>query len=98
MMEIGNEPVEPAVELCSEVGLRYRNSTFFSGKLIFQKETIVQRLLHNQTAIAIQNRLQFLGYPMLVLPVRVWGTGARVSNQELTKSTEGLAGPDYHPA
>jgi hypothetical protein len=28
-------------------------------------------VLHNETAFAIQRRLQWLGRPMLVLPVRV---------------------------
>ena len=94
MMEIGNEPVEPAVELCSEAGLIYRNGMFFSGKLIFQKETFLQRILHNQTAMSIQNRLQFLGYPMLILPIRVWGGGTKVSSMDLTKSTLDIAGPE----
>lgn len=94
MMEMGNEPVEPAAELCIEIALRFRNSMFFAGKLVFQRESILQSILHNQTATAIQNRLQWLGYPMLILPIRVWGEGAKVSSHDLTKSTIGLAAPE----
>ena len=94
MMEIGNEPVEPAAELCIEATLRFRNALFFAGKLVFQRETFLSNILHNQTAQAIQNRLNWLGFPMLILPIRVWGTGAKVKNEEMTKSTHGLGEPD----
>ena len=70
-----NEPVEGAAEICTEIALRYPHCTFFAGKLVFQQETWFQRLLHNETAIAIQNRLQWLGYAMIVMPIRIWGEG-----------------------
>ena len=94
MMEIGNEPVEPAAELCIEAALRFRNAMFFAGKLVFQRETFWSNILHNQTATAIQNRLQWLGYAMLILPIRVWGIGAKVDSAQLTRSTEGLGSPE----
>lgn len=98
MSVIGNEPVQPAVELCTEAALRYRNIMFFAGKLIFQRETFFQRLLHNETAIAVQNRLQWLGYPMLILPIRVWGEGKKVSAETMTRSTQTIIGPDVAEA
>ena len=96
MMEIGNEPVEPAAELCIEAALRFRNAMFFAGKLVFQRETFWSNILHNQTATAIQNRLQWLGYAMLILPIRVWGMGAKVDNAQMTRSTEGLGSADMN--
>jgi hypothetical protein len=44
---------------------------FFLGKLIFERENIFQRLLHNETAYQLQQRLQFAGMNAMVLPVRV---------------------------
>jgi hypothetical protein len=38
---------------------------------VFQRETWYHRLLHNQTAYAIQRRLQWSGQAMVILPVRV---------------------------
>lgn len=73
VMAVGNEPVAPAVEQCCELALRYRKAMFFAGKLVFQRETWYHRLLHNETALAIQNNLQWLGYPTVILPVRIWG-------------------------
>ncbi|MGD0091994.1 MAG: APC family permease [Planctomycetota bacterium] len=72
-MGIGNEPVAPAVEQCCELALSYKKAMFFAGKLVFQRETWYQRFLHNETALAIQNNLQWLGYPMVIMPVRIWG-------------------------
>jgi hypothetical protein len=46
---------------------------FFGGKLVFQRETWYSRVLHNETATAIQRRLQWQGLAMVVLPVRVMG-------------------------
>ena len=45
--------------------------TFFAGKMIFQRERWWHRLLHNETAIAIQKRLQWAGKTMVTLPIRV---------------------------
>ena len=43
----------------------------FAGKLIFRRERWYQRLLHNETAFAVQRRLQLDGIPMTVLPARL---------------------------
>ena len=37
---------------------------------MFRKEQWYHRLLHNETAMAIQRRLQFEGVQAIVLPVR----------------------------
>ena len=44
---------------------------FFAGKLIFRHEGWWQRLLHNETAHAVQRRLEFDGLTMVVLPIRM---------------------------
>lgn len=44
---------------------------FFAGKLIFQRPKWWHRLLHNETAQAIQERLQWAGRTMVTLPIRV---------------------------
>jgi len=68
---IGTDAVDEAEKLCSLVSREFPRSTFFSGKVVFQKEKWYHWLLHNQTAYAIQRRLEWLGLPMIVLPVRV---------------------------
>jgi amino acid transporter len=70
-MDIGTEAVAVAERLCIEVAADYPRAVFFAGKLIFEREQIFQRLLHNETAYQLQRRLQFGGLNAMVLPVRV---------------------------
>jgi amino acid transporter len=58
-------------KLCDLVAGEFPDATFFSGKLIFAKETLWTNLLHNQTALEIQRRLLFKGVNMVIVPVRV---------------------------
>jgi hypothetical protein len=39
---------------------------------VFKQETFFHRLLHNETPTLIQRRLQWVGVPMVVLPVRAF--------------------------
>ena len=58
-------------KLCEQVSSEFPDATFFSGKLIFAKESLWSGLLHNQTSLEIQRRLLFKGLNMMVVPVRV---------------------------
>jgi amino acid transporter len=71
-MSVGTEAVEEAEKICLELSREFKQSVFFAAKLVFQKQKWYQRILHTETAYAIQNRLQFQGLSMVVLPVRVW--------------------------
>jgi hypothetical protein len=70
-MALGTDVVETAEGLCREVSREFPRATFFSGRLIFQRERWYQRLLHNETALAIQQRLQWAGRTMVLMPIRV---------------------------
>jgi amino acid transporter len=69
---IGTDAVAELDRLCREIALRFPRSVFFAGKLIFQKESWYQRILHNETAAAVERRLQFAGLPMIVMPIRMF--------------------------
>ncbi len=68
---IGTEAVEHVVELCEKVREEFPRSIFFLGQLVFENDKFYYRLLHNETAFAIQRRLQFAGLQSVVLPIRV---------------------------
>jgi hypothetical protein len=68
---IGTDAVDELERVCLEVSQEFPKSTVFAGQLVFHKETWVDRLLHNQTAFSLQRRLQWAGYPMVILPCRV---------------------------
>jgi Amino acid permease len=68
---IGTDAVEEAERLCLGVMKEFPVVTFFGGKVVFERERWYQRLLHNETALAIQKRLYWAGATMVVLPARV---------------------------
>jgi hypothetical protein len=68
---LGTDAVAEAERLCLEVARDFPRTTFFAGKMIFQRERWYDRLLHNETALAIQKRLQWAGKTVVTLPVRV---------------------------
>jgi len=69
---IGTDIVDELEQLCLQVSEDYPRSVTFGGQLVFQKERVVLRWLHNQTCPALQRRLAFHGKPMVILPVRVY--------------------------
>jgi amino acid transporter len=68
---LGTEAVAELERLCREVYLRFPRAVFFAGKLIFRHEGWWQRILHNETAHAVQRRIEFDGLTMVVLPIRM---------------------------
>ncbi|MGZ3595323.1 MAG: hypothetical protein ACXWMV_07735, partial [Syntrophales bacterium] len=58
-------------ELCEALAKEFPRSTVFTGKLIFREENPFQKILHNETAFAIQRRLQWNGITTVILPIRV---------------------------
>ena len=50
---------------------RFPGAVFVAGQLLFEHDSTVSRILHNETALLIQQRLQRGGIPMIVLPVRI---------------------------
>ncbi len=70
-VDIGIDVVETATNLCQTVASEFARSTVFAGQLIFQRQSMFQRFLHNETAFAIQRRLQWEGTAMMILPIRV---------------------------
>jgi amino acid transporter len=70
-MSVGTDPAEELEHLCKTIAKKYPKVIVFAGQLVFQRDTWFQRLLHNQTAYALQRRLQWDGLPMVILPTRV---------------------------
>jgi amino acid transporter len=70
-LAIGTDIVEEAERLCLDTGREFPRTTFFAGKMLFQRRRWWQRLLHNETALAIQERLQWVGKTMVLMPIRV---------------------------
>ena len=70
-MAIGTDAVDEVETLCLAVAKEFPRSTFFAGKIIFQRERWYHWLLHNNTANAVQKRLHWVGRTMVILPARL---------------------------
>jgi amino acid transporter len=70
----GTDVIEEMEKLSAQIFKEFPRSIFFAGKLVFEREKWYQRVLHNETAYAIQRRLQFGAMNCMVLPVRVFAT------------------------
>lgn len=70
-MDVGIDVVENAERLCKEIASEFPRSTVFTGQLTFRLEKIYHKMLHNETAFAIQRRLQWDGITTVILPIRV---------------------------
>jgi hypothetical protein len=70
-MVVATDVVESAVELCKQAAEEFPRATVFTGQLTFRLEKFYHRLLHNETAFAIQRRLQWDGLTTVIMPIRV---------------------------
>ena len=70
-MEMGTDVVESAMNLCKTIAAEYPRSTVFTGQITFRLEKFYHRMLHNETAFAIQRRLQWDGVTTVILPIRM---------------------------
>jgi amino acid transporter len=70
-MSVGTDVVDVATELCVETVKEFPYSTVFTGKLAFRQEKFYHKLLHNETAYAIQRRLQWKGITNVIMPIRM---------------------------
>ena len=69
-IDIGTDVVDMAVPLCKNIAKEFPNSTFFTGQIVFRHENPFQKILHNETAFAIQRRLQYSGITTVILPIQ----------------------------
>lgn len=68
---LATDVVESAVALCKQTAEEFPRATVFTGQITFRLEKFYHRLLHNETAFAIQRRLQWDGLTTVIMPIRV---------------------------
>jgi amino acid transporter len=68
---MSHDVVDGCSRLAPQILARFPQAMFFMGQLVFQEESWISRLFHNNAVFAVQRRLYHLGIPFLVLPIRV---------------------------
>ena len=69
---LGTDVPQELEGICTTLAGEFPSPTVFAGRLVFQRELLITRSLHDQTANSLQRRLLFHGIPVIILPVRVW--------------------------
>jgi amino acid transporter len=69
--DTGIDVVEVASSLCERVVREFPKSTVFAGQTVFRRPGLVNRILHNETAFAIQQELRWKGITTVILPIRI---------------------------
>lgn len=67
----GTDVVDCATKACVDLSKDFSHITVFTGQLTFTLEKFYHKILHNETAFAIQRRLQTHGIMTMILPIKV---------------------------
>jgi len=70
-LDTGIDVVETASALCERIAREYPKSTVFAGQTVFRRPGLINRILHNETAFAIQQELRWKGITTVILPIRI---------------------------
>ncbi|MBI5325300.1 MAG: APC family permease [Ignavibacteriae bacterium] len=69
----GLDVVEEVKKLVPQIRERYPNSVFFGGQIVFPKENLLTRFLHNYTVFSVQRELYSEGIQFVILPIKLQG-------------------------
>lgn len=69
--DLGTDVVQTASRLCESVAKKYPKSTVFAGQSVFRQPNLLHKILHNETAFAIQQELRWKGITAVILPIRI---------------------------
>jgi amino acid transporter len=67
----GTDVVEEVDKVSDELAKRLPGVVYFGGQLVFPRENLMTRWLHNYTVFAMQRRLYHKGRSFVILPIRV---------------------------
>jgi hypothetical protein len=67
----GTDVVGELTVLAESITEQYHDCIFFASKLVFEQESLITWILHNQTAYTLQRRLHLDGIQMVILPVKI---------------------------
>jgi len=69
--DIAHDVTDKVMTLARQAAEDFPQHVFFAGQLLLSRDTRLNRLLHNHTAFALQQRFFRAGLPFTVLPIRV---------------------------
>ena len=67
---VGTDIAEEIDKIAPDILKRFPQSVFFAGQLVFARDSLLTRLLHNNIVFAVQRRLYRRGVPFVIMPFR----------------------------
>jgi amino acid transporter len=68
---VGTDVVHEILDLAPVLRDRFPRAIFFGGQIVFEKETLVTRFLHNYVVFTLQRQLYRMGLPFVIMPIRL---------------------------
>jgi amino acid transporter len=69
--DVGTDIVQTAGRLIESIVKDFPHATVFAGQSVFPQSGFVHRIMHNETAFAIQRELRWKGITTVILPIRI---------------------------
>jgi amino acid transporter len=69
--DYGTDVIEGASNLCERIQQDFPRAVFFATKLIFENETLMHQMLHNQTAYMLQKKLHGRSQNLIIMPMKI---------------------------
>jgi len=66
---VGTDVVHEILELAPDIKERFPRCVFFGGQLVFEKDTLLTRLLHNYVVFSLQRQIYKVGIPFMIMPI-----------------------------
>lgn len=70
-LAFGTDPIDGFTALCEKVREAYPDCIYFTSKLVFRHDNYFIRLLHNQAALVLQERMHRAGMQLVILPMNL---------------------------
>jgi amino acid transporter len=70
-LAFGTDPIEELTKLAEDIHRDFRDSIFFTSKLILKHDNWYIRQLHSEAALTLLRQLHLRDIPMVVLPMRL---------------------------
>ena len=68
---VGIDVISEVEKVSESIMQRFPGVVFFGGQIVFERESVFTKWLHNYTVFALQQRLYHHGVPFVVMPIRV---------------------------
>ncbi len=67
----GADPLDELTRLTTRVLAEFPDSVCFASTLVFRRENVFTRFLHNQMPLAMQRRLHLAGHQLIIVPIKL---------------------------